>query len=1235
MWHALRILLLACLACTPDLGRAQGTCGPVQLGAPCAQGGVAGLANSQPGLSLTVGNPIHLITGNKYQRETDLPIHPSAPDIEILRHYNALDRRSSMLGQGWALSYDTRLFHAGGRWQIVQADGSRIDFGQATDKPMTNPHGTLVRQGDLWVWSWPNRKKLHFNKHGYLVRIHNVAGTAIDIHRAAPSGPLAHAIEHIANDAGTVLRMGYRNIEGQALLSHIDTARGRFRYLHDARLRLTGVMRPDGMQRRYLYEPERQAGNAFALTGIEVVSADGRHTRRLNTWAYDAQGRAILSISAEPSGLAGKVALHYVRRPTASQGGLTVAHNAQGQETRFETALLGGRGVLTRVSGAACPGCASPGSHARYDQSGGLVQLNSTSLQRDAHGAVREIRPGVPGWPRLALRYHANGTRQSWSSSLTGTETIHYNPRGLPAQRLFANGDTISYEYDTLGRPLRLVEKNARAEQTTTLSWRGSLLSRIAHPQETESREYDQHQRLRQRTVSRPSAGPVPLRYTESFEYDPQHRLTLHKLPEGGALEYRWNGQGRLAAILWHDAHGQIHSVIDSTAGVPGYRYGNGLHLSTELNRQGQASLLALSSNGEPIWMLRHHYDERGRLSHEQHIIGDHGETLRYAYDDQSRLIGAQASLQPRPSDTNNKDKASGRHGPAWYAWNDDGSMAAKRLQGHTHKPAVQRDASGLPLLIDGHALDYGPGRRLVRVQAQGKLLASYTHNAYGHRISSRSAQADTDYFYLDNRLVAEHRRRNLATGPAVEPDGASPAFTLTRRYIYAQHVLVGMIDYTTAALYWVHSDFVGAPRLLTDSHQKMRWQASYSLTGLATRVAGDLDLDIRLPGQVFDATTGWHDNLLRSYLPQWGHYAEPDPLGPVPGNQALGYAAQQPRRYADPLGLLLFAFDGTRHSPETQSNIWKMSQAYRDGPVFYHSGPGNSLYLDWDAVTGGRAAQILENQWQSLLNTLNQAGSLHDPIPIDIIGFSRGAALARHFGNLINQHTVEGLFSYADALRGHISACVDLRFMGLFDTVAQFGPAGLLRSNFDLTVAQAWQWVAHAVALHERRWIFPLTVALDADGHNVVEAPFIGAHADIGGGALRTPDGQPRTRGDLSDVALNWMLWQAGAASVDFQPLPPSDREITSPILHDERPAVLRSAQDGDRRVDGAGGTPRHAYQDDHPLLGKDVRARSEALIARHENWRASAGSEVGTVDMTGYAQWLHDELGWRPPSA
>src|SRR3546814_5798841 len=112
-----------------------------------------------------------------------------------------------------------------------------------------------------------------------------------------------------------------------------------------------------------------------------------------------------------------------------------------------------------------------------------------------------------------------------WSSDvcssdlpLTGTEYIHYDPRGPPAQRLFANGDSVHYEYDAGGRPLRITEKNTQAEQTTTLSWRGPLLSRTSHPHETETRDYDKHKRSRQRTISRAAAGTDPLRYRESFK---------------------------------------------------------------------------------------------------------------------------------------------------------------------------------------------------------------------------------------------------------------------------------------------------------------------------------------------------------------------------------------------------------------------------------------------------------------------------------------------------------------------------------------------------------------------------------------------------------------------------------------------------------------------------------------------------------------------------------------------
>src|SRR5699024_4238213 len=98
--------------------------------------------------------------------------------------------------------------------------------------------------------------------------------------------------------------------------------------------------------------------------------------------------------------------------------------------------------------------------------------------------------------------------------------------------------------------------------------------------------------------------------------------------------------------------------------------------------------------------------------------------------------------------------------------------------------------------------------------------------------------------------------------------------------------------------------------------------------------------------------------------------------------------------------------------------------------------------------------------------------------IPIDILGFSRGAALARHFGNLVTRHVDQGMFEANDPAHGHVSACVDLRFMGLFDSVAQFGVAGSQNYMYDLDVSAAWQWIAHAVALHEHRWDFPLLPA-------------------------------------------------------------------------------------------------------------------------------------------------------------
>lgn len=1226
-------MLLAALwlAASSPYIRAQGTCGPSPVGEPCSGGGLAVAASPEPGLNLGVGNPIHVVTGNKYQKETDLPANAWSFGLEVVRHYNALDPSATVLGRGWRFSYDTRLFKVGGRWQIVQADGSRVAF-TSTGTALVPGQGQLSIAKPPHVWTWASGHSLAFNANGYLIGIITPSKNQLHILREAADHLPPGTITRVINAQGHALLFHYQTLGKQVVISHIDTPLGRYDYrfadagsVLDEPPQLSEVTRPHGMRKRYLYEAQHQAGNHHALTGIELVSSSGAQALRTNTWTYDTQGRAVSSVQGKPDSLNGRVELNYVRSPSSTQAGVTIVKNAAGEESHYNSRLVNGRYLLDSVSGASCSGCATPGVQAQYDAQARLTQVNGTKLLRDAKGQLLRLDVADKGWPALSFQFDSRGQRSAWSASLTGTEQLRYDANRRPTARVFANGDSLVYQYDAQGRPVSMQESSARASLHTDLAWHGSLLTRIRHPHETESRRYDDARRLVHRDIQRPAHGIHPaLNYTESFEYDKQNRLVLHRLPEGGALAYSWTRNGRLTSIHWHDGQGVVNPVVDTVAGRPGYRYGNGLHLETSLNAQNQADSLVLYHDKQLVWSLERDYDDSAKLQQESQHFPDQQKThaWRYAYDDDGRLVGAQVL------------DGTERHGSAqWYAWNADGSAAAKKHEGRTLSPNITRDASGLPLTLEASQLVYGPARRLTEVHRNGAQIASYRHNAFGYRIFSAGPDQHTHFFYLNNQLVAQ----------------AQGGTSVTRRYIYAHHVLVGFIDYPTrpakesdrtstfapraplAQLYAVHSDLIGAPVMVTDSHRKLRWLARYDPMGTAVRIAGDLSLDLRLPGQVYDALTGWHDNLLRTYLPQWGQYLEPDPLGPIPGQQALGYARQQPRRYIDPLGLLLFAFDGTRNSPQTASNVWKLSQYYQDGPVFYQSGPGNPMYIDWDAIAAGQASNIIDAHWQSLLNELNYRGSRKDSIPIDIIGFSRGAALARHFGNLINQYVDGALFSYQDPTRGLITACVDLRFMGLFDTVAQFGLAGSQNSNYDLSIASAWEWVAHAVALNEHRMLFPLTAAADTGAHNVVEAPFIGAHADIGGGVALSDQALTKPSGDLPDVALNWMLWQARAAGLRFGDTANSDRILTNPVLHDERAPLLRSIQNGDRSVDQASGVLLHYYQDDHARLGREQRASAEAAILRNPNWRRQAGSEVGMVDMSGYARWLHDELGWQ----
>jgi RHS repeat-associated protein len=61
--------------------------------------------------------------------------------------------------------------------------------------------------------------------------------------------------------------------------------------------------------------------------------------------------------------------------------------------------------------------------------------------------------------------------------------------------------------------------------------------------------------------------------------------------------------------------------------------------------------------------------------------------------------------------------------------------------------------------------------------------------------------------------------------------------------------------------------------------------------------------IDLRFPGQWFQAESGLHQNWMRDYDPTTGRYLEADPLGLVDGASVYGYARQNPGRWVDPRG--------------------------------------------------------------------------------------------------------------------------------------------------------------------------------------------------------------------------------------------------------------------------------------------------------------------------------------------
>lgn len=296
-------------------------------------------------------------------------------------------------------------------------------------------------------------------------------------------------------------------------------------------------------------------------------------------------------------------------------------------------------------------------------------------------------------------------------------------------------------------------------------------------------------------------------------------------------------------------------------------------------------------------------------------------------------------------------------------------------------------------------------------------------------------------------------------------------------------------------------------------------------------------------------------------------------------------------------------AYRADPNEPTFPNTLWtgqgKKFGNFANNNAFYISGPGTTDQYSKtrgflkDLATGETMIKRVDLMISYLHDYLERVDKEYKnkkvpmTINLDVVGFSRGAAEARMFasrvrdlmyGDVNNTPRYEKIKTSRggsritwnenakwlynkDWLKKNCSINFNFNFLGLWDTVPSYATNDdisldgvnvlndgiqLKNKGYALTVDREWNRVAHAVAVNENRSGFPVRSIFNAgdnkNSSNRLERGFLGAHSDIGGGYAE---------GDLSDVALMWVINQARKAGINFQ-VPTRYTKVTNPIVHD-----------------------------------------------------------------------------------
>ncbi|HID9517967.1 TPA: RHS repeat domain-containing protein, partial [Pseudomonas aeruginosa] len=389
-----------------------------------------------------------------------------------------------------------------------------------------------------------------------------------------------------------------------------------------------------------------------------------------------------------------------------------------------------------------------------------------------------------------------------------------------------------------------------------------------------------------------------------TYRYDAANQLLEIGYPSGLAIGYPRNAGGQVASVTLAVGDKAPSTLVGQIAYLPfgpllRLTWGNGITLSREYDQDYQL----LRQKVGP-WQSDYQHDANGNIQQHRHSLWG---TLDYQYDPLDRLTeerGVQGERSYAYDAVGNRTQRSDNPASGGTASSQDYQYApdSNRLTA-IGAQAVTSDAAG-NLTQDRAArkLAYDAQGRLQSVSLDGQQVAEYRYNALGQRIVKLTPESVTTYLYgPDGQLLGEAEHNG--SGRKLRAQYYLWLDSLPLATIDADYDAQGKVGNPT--LLYLHGDHLDTPRLATDASGQIAWQWQSDAFGRGEALSqGSTQVNLRFPGQYYDAESGLHYNYFRDYDPETGRYVESDPIGLDGGLNTYAYVGSNPVGLVDPNGL-------------------------------------------------------------------------------------------------------------------------------------------------------------------------------------------------------------------------------------------------------------------------------------------------------------------------------------------